>query len=133
MHSFCELSGGPAALQGSPGLAGVKAPRLARPLRAAALTPAPPRTSEALTAGPLTRLRAIPLAIERDHVGALVPSNDTAPSARSATVQIILVPLPNAARYLPPRLLESVVSSSSVSDSRVPPEPNVRRPNSRRN
>ena len=46
-------------------------------------------------------------------------SKETAPFALSATVQIILTPPPNAAKYLPPRLVESVVSSRSVSDSSV--------------
>ena len=54
------------------------------------------------------------------HAGASVPSKNTPPSPMSATVQIILVPLANATRYLPPRLFESVVSSSKVSDSSVP-------------
>jgi len=67
------------------------------------------------------------------HAGALEPSKETPPSPLRATVQIILVPPANATRYLPPRLFESVVSSSKVSDSSVPLEPNVRRPNSRRN
>src|SRR5207244_6344182 len=67
------------------------------------------------------------------HAGALVPSKETPPLPLRATVQIILVPLANATRYLPPRLFDSLVSSSKVSDSSVPLEPNVRRPNSRRN
>src|SRR6267142_852421 len=74
-----------------------------------------------------------PIVDSEIHAGALVLSKETPPSPLRSTVQIIFVPLANATRYLPPRLFESVVSSSKVSDSSVPLEPNVRRPNSRRN
>src|SRR5712692_7587780 len=71
MHGFCDLSAGPAAVECSPVIAGVKAPRVARPLRASAWTPAARRTSEAFTAGPLQEQGAIPLAIEDSIVSSL--------------------------------------------------------------
>ena len=54
---------------GGPVLAAVKAPRVARPLRATALTPVPRGTGEAIIAGPPPvrpddQADAIPLAIE---------------------------------------------------------------------
>lgn len=56
-------------------LAGIQAPRSARPLRASALTPAARRARWALTAGPFEndeRMRqAIPLAIEDSMVSSL--------------------------------------------------------------
>src|SRR4030095_14543576 len=71
MHRLGEVSGGPAAAKRSPVLAGVQAPRVARPLRASAWTPAPRRTFEALIAGPLRNGTAIPLAIEGSMVSSL--------------------------------------------------------------
>jgi hypothetical protein len=71
MQRFWEVSGGPAAVECSPVLAGVEAPRKARPLRAAALTPAARRTSKAITAGPLAKDTAIPLAIQNWMVSSL--------------------------------------------------------------
>jgi len=71
MHGFQELKDGPSAVECSPVLAGVQAPRVARPLRASAWTPAPRRTSKAFTAGPLAEDKAIPLAIQKWMVSSL--------------------------------------------------------------
>jgi hypothetical protein len=83
--------------------------------------------------GQIAILRQMATGSARCHAGALVPSNETPPSAVSATVQTIFVPPLNAARYLPPRWPAAVVSSSKASDSRAPLEPNFRWPKSRKN